>query len=58
MSPVCCDGWGLCDVTKYGALGDNKTVDTAALKRAIAACSAARCALSEVATDFGLYELS
>eukprot|EP01047_Picozoa_sp_COSAG01_P103133 COSAG01_NODE_32629_length_578_cov_0.822547_2_plen_115_part_01 len=29
----------VCDVTKFGAKGDNRTKDTAALKAAITACS-------------------
>ena len=31
-------GWKLCDVTKFGAKGDNKTSDTAAIVAAVAAC--------------------
>ena len=39
LSPaaIATGGWKLCDVTKFGAKGDNKTSDTAAVA-AVAAC--------------------
>ena len=31
-------GWKVCDVTAFGAKGDNTTKDTTAIKAAVAAC--------------------
>ena len=31
-------GWKVCDVTRYGAVGDNKTSCTSAFRSAAAAC--------------------
>jgi polygalacturonase len=39
LLPTAAAAWQVCDVTKHGAKGDNRTKDTAAIKAAIAACA-------------------
>jgi hypothetical protein len=40
LSPLLTSAWQICDITSYGAKGDNATLNTYAFSKAIAACQA------------------